>query len=122
MKNPIDYLWYKIYKAQSFIDGKKRPLRDIPFMGVLLGINLVCITWLIYGDIFDNFIIFIFVLDTIIISPYFCEKKQAKILWKYKNESEKSRIRGNFIVTIYVILSLAAPLIIAKLRNGYIFQ
>jgi hypothetical protein len=122
MINPLDYLWYKIYKAQFFIGGKKKPLRDIPFMGCILGINMVCITWLIYGDIFDNFIIFIFILDTIIISPYFCTKKQAKIVKKYRHETEKYRIIGNTVIVIYIILTFAMPFIIAKCKNGYIIQ
>lgn len=122
MKNPLDYLWYKIYKALYIISGRKDPINDTGFMGVLLICNFLSTTWLMYGNLSKNSIILTLILVTIISFPYFFYKTKLKILKKYRNESEKSRIRGNFIVTIYVILYLAAPLIIAKLKNGYIYQ
>jgi hypothetical protein len=121
MKNPIDYLWYKIYKALYIISGKKDPINDAGFMAILFILNFLSTIWLVCGNISENFIIWTCILVTIIVLPYFFNKKKLKILKKYRCESEKSRITGNIIVTIYVILSFAAPLIIAKIKNGYIF-
>jgi hypothetical protein len=121
MKNPIDYLWYKIYKALYIISGRKDTINDAGFMAILLIFNFLSIRWLIYGNISEKFIIWTCVLVTIIILPYFFNKKKLIILKKYRCESKESKIIGNTIVTIYIILSFIAPFIIAKLKNGYIF-
>jgi hypothetical protein len=113
MKNPLDYLWYKIYKAFSYIE-KSSPFSSCKCMSVLLIINLLTIIWLMLGRIHIFSIIWILTLIGILIIPYLFTKKQAKILWKYKNESEKSRIRGNIIVTMYIILSFVILFLVVK--------
>jgi hypothetical protein len=120
MRNPLDYLWFKMYKL-SFYTHDIEPAIT---MSSILVINSLTICFLIFGKaVFSiGFSMLLIVLCLFITHPYVRHKKKIKILRKYYKESKKSRIRGNFIVTIYVILSLAAPLIIAKLRNGYIFQ
>jgi hypothetical protein len=121
MKNPIDYLWYKMYKWLCYIGKSGKPATDIGCVSVLLSLNLLCIIMLIYENIHDSFLFILVISCAVVIFPYMSSKKQSKILAEYEKESEKSRITGNIIVTIYVILSFAAPLIIAKIKNGYIF-
>jgi hypothetical protein len=115
MNNPLDYLWYKTYKSKLYNSDQS--------MFFVLFVNLYTICLLIFGmDIvsFETSILLI-ILCLFITYPYTRYKKRVKIIKKYYKESEKSRIRGNIIVTLYVILSFTAPLIIVKLKNGYVF-
>jgi multisubunit Na+/H+ antiporter MnhF subunit len=120
MNNPLDYLWYKVHRLSFYTHGKATRTTA---MGTVLFINSYTICLLVFGmDVasFETSMLLI-ILSFILTCPYERYKKQIKVLRKYYKESEKSRIRGNIIVTVYVILSFAAPLIIAKFKNGYIF-
>ncbi|MDR2009710.1 MAG: hypothetical protein LBQ22_04435 [Bacteroidales bacterium] len=114
MKNPIDYLWYKTYKSKLYNRDQS--------MGFVLGANLYTIGFLIFGmDAFSfGSAILIVILSWLLTRPYRRYKKQVKVIRKYYNESEKSRIRGNIIVAVYFILSFAAPFIIAWIKNGFL--
>jgi hypothetical protein len=114
MKNPIDYLWYKIYKAFSYIE-KGAPSSSAECMGSLFIINSLSIL-LIDKELIKNYAWIFCLLIIFIITPYFFTKKQIRIIKKYKNESEKSRIRGNVIVTFYIILSFVILFLIIKYR------
>jgi hypothetical protein len=112
MNNPLDYLWYKIYKAFSHIE-KSAPSSSCKCMSVLFIINSLSIL-LIDKDFINNYVWVFFLLIIFIITPYFFTKKQIKIIKKYKNESEKSRITGNIVVTFYIILSFVILFLVLK--------
>jgi hypothetical protein len=123
MMNPVDYLWYKIRNMMTYIDHGGNHITDIAAMGLCLIANILTIIVLISGEFPNKFMCaWILIVVAVIVFPYMSRKKQAKVLWKYKNESRKSQIRGNITIAVYIILSFAVPLIIAKLRNGYICQ
>ncbi|MDR1553107.1 MAG: hypothetical protein LBS69_06565 [Prevotellaceae bacterium] len=124
MNNPLDYLWYKTYKWFKCIDkGGNSATTDIGPIGAVLISNLFTIILLIFGNIPNQYVwIFIIIIPSMLSFPYLRRKKQAQVLKRYRCESEKSRITGNIIVVVYVILSIAAPFIIAKIKNGYIIQ
>jgi hypothetical protein len=110
MKNPLDYLWYKIYKLSFYTEGKATRTTS---MGAVLFANLITVIMLIYGDISFFLIVFALVLSFFLTYPYEKYKKQAKIIRQYYNESKKSRIRGNIIVTIYIISSFVIVYLVA---------
>ncbi|MDR1553110.1 MAG: hypothetical protein LBS69_06580 [Prevotellaceae bacterium] len=112
MNNPLDYLWYKLYKVQKSFAGKS--------MAFVLLINSLTLTVLLLGNI-PKWVILFLIAGLFIINHYEKHEVIAKVLKKYRCESRKSRIIGNIIVTVYIILSFIAPLIIAKFKNGYIF-
>jgi hypothetical protein len=112
MKNPIDYLWYKLYKAFSYIE-KGAPSSSAECMGGLFIINSLSIL-LIDKDFINNYAWVFFLLVMFIITPYFFTKKQIRIIKKYKNESEKSRITGNIVVTLYIVLSFILLFLVVK--------
>jgi ABC-type Fe3+ transport system permease subunit len=107
MKNPIDYLWYKTYKSKLYNRGQS--------MGLVLLANLYTICFLIFGMASISFVysILLIILTFALTYPYERYKKQAKIIRKYYNESEKSRIRGNIIVVLYFILSFVVLFLVA---------
>jgi hypothetical protein len=78
-------------------------------------VNLYTIYFLIFGNLPSYGIaLLLAILGLIITSPYRKYKKKVEILRKYYNESEKSRIRGNIIVALYVILSFVIFFLVAK--------
>ncbi|MDR1349024.1 MAG: hypothetical protein LBJ63_11485 [Prevotellaceae bacterium] len=109
MKNLLDYLWYKTYKSKLYNRGQSMPF--------VLAANLYTIGFLIFGGFFFSFSssILIIILSFALTCPYERnKKKQIKVIRKYYNESEKSRIRGNIIVALYVILSFVVLFLVAK--------
>ena len=76
MKNPIDYLWYKIYKLSFYTDGKATRTTA---MGTVLLANGLTIIILICGNISYFSIIFIIALSFFLTSPYEKYKKQVKL-------------------------------------------
>jgi hypothetical protein len=111
MNNPIDYLWYKLYKLQNSFAAKS--VSSVLFANSLTIVILIC------NDI-PNWSLLFLVLGLFLMFHYEKREIQARILKKYRCESRKSRIRGNIIVIVYVILSFVAPFIIIKIRNGFL--
>ncbi|MDR1553108.1 MAG: hypothetical protein LBS69_06570 [Prevotellaceae bacterium] len=112
MNNPIDYLWYKMYKMSFYT---REPYPTVP-MVTLLFVNSYTICLVVFGMDVASFgtSILLIILCSFIAHPYTRYKKKRKIIRKYYNESEKSRIRGNIIVTVYVILSFVVVFLVAK--------
>jgi hypothetical protein len=122
MINPFDYLFYKIHTAWSHISGNGSSGKHHGAMMILLMLNFFTIYELIYGyiplDISEHLRRKGFTSDLIVlasgifiifISPvFYSSKREKRIIAKYKNESEKSRIIGNAIVICYVILTFAS--------------
>jgi hypothetical protein len=114
MKNIIDYLYYKLFRA-----AKQSALKDTPFyfasvlISVLLGINIFVIF-----DILDKFSMFEFpitnkylgscfmVLVFIFINLVYRKRKISEVIRKYSLETESDRKRGNLKVAIYVAISV----------------
>jgi hypothetical protein len=111
MKNPLDYLWYKLYKLSFYTHGKVTLTTS---MGTVLFVNLFVIYFFIFGYMSYVSGILLFIVSCFLTSPYEKHKKKVKIIRNLYNESEKSRIRGNIIVTVYVILSFIILFLVAK--------
>ena len=117
MKNPVDYLWYKIYRWLK--SGGGNAMTDTACVSGVLLLNLFSIYVLIFRDVPSLFVCALMLVFSIIITnPYQNKEKGMKILRKYIRESDEERIRGNAIVAIYVILSFAMPYIIIAFKNG----
>jgi hypothetical protein len=122
----FDYLYYKLYQA-----ALKSSVKDIPhiaaaaWFGALIGANilviylfLVKINTLPYlfrnskqgGWFFALFIVFAML--------YYRKDKREFILEKYSQESERKRVRGNIIVSVYVALSFLLLFAVAFFRPG----
>lgn len=110
MINPFDYLFYKIYVFLSHLSGGGNPITHLGAMGVLLGINVLTIYLFVYGES-PPFIIYIILTPLLF---YAFPKKMERIISKYDQESEKSRLIGNTAVTFYVLLSIASFILVVK--------
>jgi hypothetical protein len=109
MKNPIDYLWYKTSKSKLYNRGQSMPF--------VLAANLYTICFVLFGMHTFSFIsgTLIIILPLALTCSYDRNKKrQIKIIRKYYNESEETRIRGNVIVALYFILSFVILFLVAK--------
>jgi len=113
MINPFDYLWYKMYRFFSKIE-KSAPWSSIKVMSILVAANLMSIIILMCGYLRSDYCGLIFIIDVIIVFPYFFQKKQCKVIARYRKESEKSRIIGNASVIIYIILTFGVLGLFAK--------
>jgi hypothetical protein len=96
-----------------FFNQSNNHMTDTTCMGVLVGANMLTIVIIILGSLTIMSIFICFVIQAVLVFPYMSRKKQAKVLWKYKNESEKARIRGNIIITLYIILSFVLVYLVA---------
>ena len=117
MKNPIDYLWYKIYRWLKFVDDGNA-ITDVACVGGTLFLNFLSIYLLMFGYLNTFTYILAGIFGLILSTPYQNKKNGMKILRRYIRESKETRIRGNAIVAIYVILSFAMPYIIIAFKNG----
>jgi len=113
MLNPFDYLYYKMYKISSYISYTKAD--SAGFMSILLSLNFFTLYILITGskDTLTAFVFFLLVLSFLIL-VYWIFKREKKIIVKYKNESENSRIIGNTIVVCYVVLSIVLFILVVS--------
>lgn len=120
----FNYLYYKLYKASL-----KSSLYDIAnFMtsislGSLISANILVISGFLSkliglpflfsnsydGGIFASIIIIFTFL-------YYSKKRLRLILKKYSQESQKARIKGNIIVSIYVVISFFLIFAVAFFR------
>lgn len=108
MNNPIDYLWYKIYRWLKFVDNGGNAIQDTACIGMLFFANVISVMMLVFGYFPNTYMfILIFIVSEIITLPYTKRKNKMKIIRKYIRESDKSRIKGNAIVIVYTIMSFA---------------
>jgi predicted acetyltransferase len=94
MINPFDYLWHKLYKVLKSSTDKS--------MAFVLFINSLTFIVLLFRSV-PKWIILFLIMGLFIMNYYDRRGIQAKILKKYRCESERSRIIGNIIVTVYII-------------------
>src|SRR4030095_3661518 len=122
----IDYLYYKLYNA--FL---KSSLKDIPnltasaSLGGLLGLNIIVINaflakmglcpFLFKSSKLGGWLNAALILLALL---YFTGKRRELIFKKYTHESEASRKKGNAIVWVYVILSVALIFAVAFYKPG----
>lgn len=102
--NPIDYLYYKIHRGLSNIDGVEHSISKLPATVLLLNINYAIIWILTLKDIGMMFFTVSEIFIGIGMFVYYYLREDY-IIAKYSQETEQSRIIGNAIVIIYVILT-----------------
>jgi len=123
----LHYLYYKIYQAT-----RKGSLSDIaPFaaaiyFGGLIAINIFVIVGFLaklelisfpYSSANQSALsVFIGIFISSIYFLY--EKRYKKILKKYSNETNKQRIKGNIIVSLYIAISFISIFAVAFFKNG----
>lgn len=107
MINPLDYLYYKVYTFLLHISSGRAPLNRSAAYSILLFANACTIYILITGK-FSRLFVFAGLLIGLFVFIRYRPKNEEIIVEKYRKESNKSRIRGNIIVTIYVLLTFAA--------------
>jgi hypothetical protein len=122
----FNYLYYKLYQASL-----KSSLRDIPaFMtavsfGGLLSVNIIVLFMMLAKlDIFPFLFSSkeqtgVFALILIMLPLLYYRKKRIRlILQEYSQESNRARVRGNIIVSVYVALSFLLMFIVPLFRAG----
>lgn len=122
----FNYFYYKFYQASL-----KSSLRDIPeflapvLMGGLISANILVISALsakldmapflfanrTQGGLFATVVI-------IFTGLYYRKERSRLILEEYAQESEKERIRGNFIVSVYVAVSFMSIFAVSFFKPG----
>jgi len=112
MMNLLDYVFYKLYRFMSRINGNRDPITHSGAMTMLLLANI----WTLYAFIitsYSNLFGFLIGIPIVVFvgMRYSSDKQVNKILEKYKNESAESSKRGNIIVFSYIILSFVLFLI-----------
>jgi len=105
--NPFDYLFFKISELQS-IHWPNTRMYDSTLTSLCLGINILSVLMLIFGDLYPIFLFIELILMFIITIFYNNRSRRERILTKYSQESEKSRIIGNTLVIIYAIITVAS--------------
>ena len=115
MINPLDYLYYKVYKGLSYISGGGNPLSQTGATMALLLINFSTIYYLISGELPKSILAVAMTIIILFCVIYFWIKED-KILARYDQESEQSYKKGNMIVAIYVILTFVAAICVLRPR------
>lgn len=99
---PFNYLFYKIYVFMFYLNFNSSPIQHLAVMSVLITMNIITIHMAIYGSPPPNK----FLIILILLVPYAFPKVEDKIVSKYENESEESKIIGNIAVIAYIALSI----------------
>ncbi len=124
----LNYLYYKLYQAVL-----KGSLKDIPefiapvYLGGLIGINFIVINAFLakmnlIPFVFTNpkqgsfLIAFLIILAFI----YFGKAKRETVIKKYEVETNRQRIKGNAIVSVYVGISFLLIFAVAFFKPGYL--
>ena len=124
----LNYFYYKLYQAVL-----KGSLKDIPefiapvFLSGLIGINIIVVHIFLVKI---NLMPYLFTEDkqggifiTVLIILglfYFKKAKRVSIINKYSSESNSQRIKGNVIVSVYVLLSFLLIFLVAFFKPGYL--
>ncbi len=114
MINPIDYLYYKVYKRISYMNGESYPITQMAATCSLLIANYMIVCYLILGEFTDRFLkvgVFLLIVFSLIYFPI----REKRILAKFERESERSRKTGNRVVVLYIIFTLLSIFLVALL-------
>lgn len=77
MINPIDYLYYKVYKGISYMNDGSYPITQVGATGLILIANYMTISYLILGRFPDYFIgISGLFLNRVLYNLFFCQRKK----------------------------------------------
>ena len=111
MINPINYLFYKIYKVLFFTNGGIVPVQQSGATALFPLLNFWTIWILVTGELTTV----IMVVSLIFMLPLsiFYAASEKQIIIKYEKESEKSRIIGNWVVALYIIITIGAFFVVA---------
>jgi uncharacterized membrane protein len=129
LERMINYLYYKMYQATLKSSLKDIPLMIAPaFLGTLLSVNVIVVSALlakldVFPFVFSNSKqggIFTFLVMIFIGSYYYWNERYKRVLLKYSTETNKKRILGNILISIYVALSFISIFFIAFFRPGYL--
>ena len=123
----LDYLFYKIYRANLIGSGKS----IAPFVAPIYLSGLIFFNVLVLGaflrkiDLLPFFfrnkiqvIAFIICLFAISNFLFLYKKRYKKIISKYEQKSEHERKRGNLIVWLYTIISFLLIFAVAYYKPG----
>lgn len=125
----IDYLYYKMYYAALKSSVKDMPLFMAPaFLGGLLSVNVIVVNGLlakldIIPFVFSNNKqagFFCFLLMSLIGVGYCWSGRYKKVLLKYSEETNRRRIIGNTVISIYVAVSFISIFIVGLFKPGYL--
>lgn len=122
----VNYLYYKLYQASL-----RSSLGNIPgflasvFLGGVISVNIIVISAFLakielLPFLFSNkqqgggFTLILIVLTMI----YYGKKRIRAIIKKYSQESNKQRIQGNIIVSIYIAISFLLIFAVAFFKSG----
>ncbi len=110
---PVNYIFYKLYNLYMLISNTDTPY-GMSHIGVLFGLIILNIITLYqyFWRIFPPNWLYLVIL--IIAIPYAIPQIADKILNYFSKESETTRIIGNFVVTVYIILSIVLFSIVIK--------
>jgi|SRR5690554_4028050 len=119
------YLYYKLYQAspKSSLNDMPRFMTAVSFGG-LIAVNIFVIAgFLAKLDLLPFYTnkhqAGLSVVTCIILTTfYFHSKRTESILKKYSQESNRERIKGNIIVSIYVAISFLSIFAVAFFRLG----
>jgi hypothetical protein len=123
----FNYLYYKLYRAakHSSLHSTAEFTATI-FLGGLIGANILVIgAFFVKMDMLNIFFRNKFqagacsFLCIVIASVYYLSNKRYKpIIKKYSQESNRARVRGNIIVSVYVALSFLLIFAVAFFKPG----
>lgn len=114
--NPLDYFYYKLYIFWEYLfNDRNVNYQIIPIILVVLSSNVFSLILSITGELTDKAMyvsggaIMIF-----LVLRFDSLESRDKYIAKYKDESEKSRVLGNLLVTLYVLASLLILVLLIK--------
>lgn len=110
MVNPLDYLYYKLAEFYLGLGFQSKPENTQAgrLFVMLLVFNISSVGMLIWDRTIGVSFIILAIPLGIFESFYYNRKRVRKIEAKYSQESEDSRVNGNIIVILYVLISLGS--------------
>jgi len=123
----IDYVYYKFFQA-----ALKSSVKDIPhiaasaWLGGIIAANIFVVVGFL-AKVTEKPLIFsspqqggwMAAVLIVIALVYYGKGRRYKTLEKYSSETNKQRIKGNVIVSVYVGLSFLLIFAVAFYRPGY---
>ncbi len=107
---PLNYLFYKIQRIFSFMTMSGRPTQHMAFMGALLLTNIITVYVGLWNIMPPYWLV---VLVILILLPYAIPKVSDRIVSRFINESENSKIIGYVVVIAYIIISITLLILVS---------
>ena len=113
MINPFDYYYYKIYTVWQYLNFGD--YRHFAVIGILYIANINTLYSLIMNEFLSSIgFLMSMVVVIILLGIFYRSKREARILAKYRKESEQSRWIGNLAVTAYIIITVVSFIQVMK--------